>query len=307
MRIVVAGGSGFLGGALTAALRKADHDVTVLTRRPHREGQVRWDPAENGGGPWMEAVHGADAVVNLAGESISGQRWTPSRKRALRESRVTATDALARAVAVAPRPPVFLSASGIGYYGTSDEGQLTEASPPGRDFLANLCQEWEASAMSAAHVARVVLLRTGVVLGRDGGALTELVRPFRFFAGGPIGSGHQVVSWIHIDDWVAMVMWALGETAVTGGLNLTAPRPATNAVLAREIGRAMHRPALLRAPALAVRLAVGEMADAAVLRGQYVVPAKALALGYPFRFPELHAALGDLIGVRSPAAKPTPL
>ena len=299
MRIVVAGGSGFLGGALTAALRKADHDVTVLTRRPHREGQVRWDPAENGGGPWAEAVHGADAVINLAGESIAGQRWTPKRKRALRESRVTATDALARAVAVAPKPPVFLSASGIGYYGTPDQGQLTEASPPGRDFLANLCQEWEASAMSAAHVARVVLLRTGVVLGRKGGALTELIRPFQFFAGGPIGSGRQVVSWIHIDDWVGMVMWALGETAVIGALNLTAPQPTTNAVLAREIGRAMHRPALLRAPALAVRLAVGEMADVAVLRGQYVVPAKALALGYTFRFPELQAALDHLLGSAS--------
>ena len=150
--------------------------------------------------------------------------------------------------------------------------------------------------MSAAHMARVVLLRTGVVLGREGGALTELIRPFQFFAGGPIGSGRQAVSWIHIDDWVGMTMWALGETAVTGALNLTAPEPATNAVLAREIGRAIHRPALLRAPALAVRLAVGEMADVAVLRGQYVVPAKALALGYTFKFPELQAALDHLLG-----------
>jgi uncharacterized protein (TIGR01777 family) len=296
MRIVVAGGSGFLGGALTAALGKADHEVTVLTRRPHREGQVRWDPSENSGGPWVDAVHSADAVINLAGESIGGQRWTPSRKRALRESRVTATNALARAVAGAPRPPVFLSASGIGYYGTSEEGQFTEASPPGRDFLANLCQEWEASAMSAAHVARVVLLRTGVVFGRNGGALTELIRPFQFFAGGPIGSGRQTVSWIHIDDWVGMTMWALSEGAVTGALNLTAPQPVTNAELARAIGRTLHRPSLLRAPALAVRLAVGEMADAAVLKGQYVFPAKALALGYTFKLPELQAALNHLLG-----------
>ena len=294
MRIVVAGGSGFLGRALTAALRMREHEVTVLTRRPYRDGEVRWNPTETGG-PWLDAVGGADAVVNLAGESIAGQRWTPSRKRALRESRVTATDALARVVAAAPRPPVFLSASGIGYYGTSDDAQFTEASPPGRDFLANLCQEWEASALSAAHAARVVLLRTGVVLGRQGGALTELIRPFQFFAGGPIGSGRQAVSWIHIDDWIGITIWAISESAVTGGLNLTAPQPVSNAELAREIGHAMHRPALLRAPALAVRLAVGEMADAAVLKGQYVVPAKAQALGYAFAFPELQPALADLL------------
>jgi uncharacterized protein (TIGR01777 family) len=296
MRIVVAGGSGFLGGALTAVLEKANHDVTVLTRRPHRDGQVRWDPSENNGGsPWIDAVHQADAVINLAGESIAGQRWTLSRKRALRESRVTATDALARAVAEAARPPVFLSASGIGYYGTSDEAHFTEASPPGRDFLANLCQEWEASATGAARVARVVLLRTGVVLGRNGGALSELKRPFVFFAGGPIGSGRQAVSWIHIDDWVAMTMWALSERAVTGALNLTAPQPVTNAELARAIGRAMGRPSLLRAPALAVRLVAGEMADVAILKGQYVVPAKAQALGFTYAFPEVQAALVDLL------------
>jgi len=292
MDIVVAGGSGFLGGALVQALRSGGHQVSILTRRPVKPGDVQWNPAETGA--WVPAVQGADAVVNLAGEAIAGARWTPARKKMLRDSRLVSTRAIARAILSAARPPVLLSASGIGYYGTHDEQPLTEDSPPGEDFLATLCQEWERAALDAASVTRVVLLRTGVVLGTGGGALAELARPFKLFAGGPIGSGSQFVSWVHLDDWVGLAQWAIATPAVAGPLNLTAPTPVTNADLAHALGTAMHRPSFVAAPAFAVRLIAGEMADAAILNGQRVLPAKALAHGYRFEHPTIESALHSI-------------
>jgi uncharacterized protein (TIGR01777 family) len=295
MHVVIAGGTGFLGGALTRSLAAAGHQTTVLTRRVSGPGQVEWDPAKPRGA-WVEAIGRADAIVNLAGESLTSGRWTPERKQRLRESRIGATSALAAAITATGRPIVFLSASGIGVYGTADSSvTFTESSPAGSDFLAELCKEWEQAALPPTSVARVVLLRTGVVLGRAGGALPELARPFRFFAGGPIGSGRQTVSWIHLDDWVQMTMWAMTNAAVEGPLNLTAPNPVSNAELARLLGRALHRPSFLRAPAFALRLLLGEMADAAILNGQRVLPAKALALGYRFRYERLDDALESLV------------
>jgi hypothetical protein len=301
VHIVIAGGTGFLGRALAARLTARGDRVAVLTRRPTALAELGWDPAAPDGA-WVQAVQTADAVVNLAGESISAARWTPARKTALRDSRLKATGALARVVSSAARPPVLISASGIGYYGTPGDTLLTEQDPPGGDYLARLCVEWEAAALGAAERARVILLRTGVVLARNGGALTELARPFQFFAGGPIGSGQQFVSWIHLDDWVGMTVWAIDTAAVAGPLNLTAPEPVRNADMARELGRAMGRPSLLRAPAFAVRLVAGEMADAAILNGQRVLPAKAQALGYRFLFPDLRGALDQIFnrtGARS--------
>jgi uncharacterized protein (TIGR01777 family) len=295
MHVVIAGGSGFLGGALTRALAAAGHHTTVLTRRASGPGQVQWDPTRPSG-DWVDAIGRADAVVNLAGEPLTSGRWTPTRKQRLRESRIAATSALAAAITPAGRPIVFLSASGIGVYGTAESSvTFTETSPAGSDFLAELCKEWEQTALRAASVARVVLLRTGVVLGRGGGALPELARPFRLFAGGPIGSGRQTVSWIHLDDWVQMTMWAMTNAAVEGPLNLTAPEPVSNAELAHLLGRALHRPSFLRAPAFALRLLLGEMADAAILNGQRVLPAKAQALGYRFRYARLADALASLV------------
>jgi hypothetical protein len=291
--IVVAGGSGLLGGALVRALRTGGHRVTVLTRHPSRDGDVRWSPGTQDDG-WTAVVATADAVVNLAGESIAGGRWTTARKTAIRESRVQATNALVRAIAAAPRPPAaFLSSSAVGYYGPGAE-PATETTGPGADYLASVCAEWEGLARQVEAVSRVVLLRSGVALAAGGGALPQLALPFKLFAGGPAGSGRQYVSWIHVHDWVALVQWALATTTLSGPLNLTAPAPVTNAEFAEVLGRVLHRPSWLRAPGFALRLALGEMADALVLGGQRVLPAAAKAAGFVFRYPTLESALRDI-------------
>jgi uncharacterized protein len=290
MKITVAGGSGFLGRALTASLRSSGHSVAVLTRQPMASGDVEWSPG-NRAAPWTGHVRESDVVVNLAGESIAGQRWTPHRKAILRDSRLIATSALASAILESPTPPVFVSGSAVGFYGTPGATRLTESSESGTGFLAALCREWEAAALEASRATRVVLLRTGVVLASDGGALPQLARPFWFFAGGPVGSGAQYVSWIHLDDWVSMTAWAIGGNSITGPLNLTAPNPVTNAELAGSLASVIHRPALVRAPGVAVRLAVGEIADEAILNGQRVLPAKATDAGFRFRYPTIDVAL----------------
>jgi uncharacterized protein (TIGR01777 family) len=294
MHTVIAGGRGFLGQALAAGLRAAGHDVSILTRTPQAPDHVQWDPA-NTHASWPDVVSRADAIINLAGEPMNSGRWTPKRKQALKQSRLTATRALATVIADASRPPVFLSGSAVGFYGTDRDETLTETAGPGHDFLTSVCVEWEHAAQAIEHATRVVLLRTGVVLGKGGGALPELSRPFKLFVGGPIGSGGQVVSWIHVDDWVGMVMWALSREAVSGALNLTAPAPVTNTELAHALGRALRRPSFLPAPAFVVRLLVGEMADAAILNGQRVIPAKAQALGYRFTYSTVDDALRQLL------------
>ena len=230
-------------------------------------------------------------MVNLAGESIAGRRWTPSRKAVLRDSRLVATDALVGAILDSPRPPALVSGSAIGFYGAPGADPLDERSASGNGFLAALCRDWEAAALKAARATRVVLLRTGIVLSARDGALPQLARPFWLLAGGPIGSGRQYVSWIHLDDWVSMTQWAINSTGLTGPLNVTAPNPVTNAELARSLGAAIHRPAIVRTPAFAVRLAVGEMADESILNGQRVLPAKAVEAGFTFRYPTIDAAL----------------
>jgi uncharacterized protein (TIGR01777 family) len=234
-------------------------------------------------------------VVNLAGEGIADSSWTPERKRAILESRVKATRALAGALRSGQRqPPTFLSASAIGIYGTRNEQPATEDSAPAEDFLARVCVTWEEEARSA-DTGRLVLLRTGVVLARDGGALPRMALPFRFLAGGRVGSGRQPLSWIHVDDWVAMVAWALTNTAVVGPLNLTAPAPVTNSEFTSELGRAMRRPAVVPVPAVALRVALGrEFADSLLLEGRRVLPAKAQHLGFQFAYRTVEAALADL-------------
>ncbi|MGE3401639.1 MAG: TIGR01777 family oxidoreductase [Vicinamibacterales bacterium] len=288
MRVVAAGGSGFLGTRLVDALRADGHDVLVLTRRPGGAGQVAWAQAD-------AAIDGADAVVNLAGESLEAGRWTAERKQRILNSRVAATRVVVDAIARAPRPPgVFLSASAIGIYGPRDDQPVTEATAPAGDFLASVCVAWEREARVAESKARVVLLRTGLVLDAAGGALPRLALPFRFFAGGPLGSGHQWWSWIHVDDWVGMVRWAIDHASVSGPVNLTAPAPVTNREFAKTLGRVLRRPALLPAPAIALRVMLGEMADALILTGQRVLPQRAIDAGYAFRFPTLEPAVRDL-------------
>jgi uncharacterized protein (TIGR01777 family) len=293
MRIVIAGGSGLLGRALTTRLQQEGHTAAVLTRRPRQVTDVAWDP-DAPHAPWSSIVAAADVVVNLAGESIAGGRWTAARKAALRDSRLRTTSAIAAAISGGgTRPAAFLSASAIGIYGPHGDEPVTEETPPGTGFLARLCVEWERAALAAAPATRVVLLRTGVVLAREGGALPQMALPFRVFAGGPVGSGRQVVPWIHLDDWVSMVRWAIDTAAVSGPLNVTAPEPATNAELAGALGAVLGRPAWLPAPAFALRIALGEMATI-ILDGQRVLPARAQALGFTFRYPRVEPALRQI-------------
>ena len=236
-----------------------------------------------------------DVVVNLAGEPLDAGRWTDARKASILESRVKATNAIVKAMStVTRRPSVFLNASAMGFYGARGDDAVTEDSPSGSDFLASVCVAWEGAAMAAAWMTRVVLLRTGLVLDRSAGALPKLALPFRLFAGGRVGTGNQYWSWIHREDWVRMVRWAIDSVAVTGPLNLTAPSPVTNREFTRALARALRRPSLAPAPGFALRLMLGEMADAMILNGRRVLPAKATTNGFEFRYPDLDSALRQI-------------
>jgi uncharacterized protein (TIGR01777 family) len=296
VKVLVTGGTGFLGTALVSALRHRGHHVTVLSRHPRKPGEALWPP-DRQLSALLARVDASDAVINLAGESIAGARWTPARKRAIRDSRVRVTSALATAIAMAPAPPpVFLSGSAIGFYGVRDDAPLDESSSNGADFLGRVCAEWESAAMGASGRTRLVWLRTGIVLDKHAGALPQMARPFRFGVGGPIGSGRQYMSWIHLQDWVNLVLWALERDTVTGPLNLTAPTPVTNQEFSGVLAAELRRPGFLRAPAFALRLLMGEMADALVLGGQRVLPRKAEEGGYAFRYPHLGPAIRSIYG-----------
>src|SRR5688500_7256008 len=263
MRFVIAGGTGFIGSPLAEVYAEEGHDVRVLTRGL-ADGEARHDPGTGmpgitrvgwrpvgAAGAWAPVVDDADAVINLAGESIGDGRWTPQRKAALRDSRIHATRSLVAAIRAASKPPrVFISSSALGYYGPSGAEPKSEDSRPGDDFLSHLAQDWEAEALKAEGTGtRVVLLRTGLVLEKSGGALPRMMRPFRFFVGGPIGSGRQYTSWIHRLDVIEIIRWIVETPTVIGPVNATAPHPVTNRELARALGRALRRPSLLPAPA----------------------------------------------------------
>jgi uncharacterized protein len=297
MKVVIAGATGFLGEPLARALAADGHDIVILTRRagaPRGAAGARfltWRPGA-GRGPWAAEIDGAAAVLNLAGESIAARRWSNSQKQRILDSRVQATRTLAEAIRSASRPPpVFVSGSAVGYYGPRADEVVTEEQPPGSDFLAKVCAAWEAEAIQARPVTRVVCIRTGLVIENGGGALPRMVLPFKFGAGGPLGSGRQYMPWIHRDDWVTLVRWTIATPAADGPINATAPNPVTNAEFSHALGRALHRPAFMPAPAFALRLALGEMADALLLSGQRAVPAKAERLGFRFRFTQLDEAL----------------
>jgi uncharacterized protein (TIGR01777 family) len=302
MRIVVAGGTGLLGRALVRRFVDQQFDVVVLSRKPSAQTRPRyreaaWTP-DGTSGPWAREVDGADAVVNLTGAGMADRRWTPARKALLRSSRIDSTRSLVAAVQAATRrPPVFVQGAAIGIYGSSLSDQAhDESSPAGTDYLARLAVEWELAAHPVATMGcRLVVVRTGIVLSRDGGALPPMARPFRFFVGGPIGSGRQYMSWITIDDWVSMVAWAIASPAVSGPVNATAPEPVTNRVLSAAIGRALHRPCLLPVPGFVLKALFGEMAAALLLGGQRVVPAVALAHGFQFQHATLDRAMAHVL------------
>jgi uncharacterized protein (TIGR01777 family) len=299
--VTVTGATGLLGPPLIAALRDRGAQVTVLSRDPERaratlEAPGR-DPVEALEWDLMsepapaQALAGRDAVVHLAGENVA-QRWSASAKQAIRESRVTGTrNLLAGLRAAEQRPRVLVSSSAIGYYGAHGEEPLDEDAAAGGDFLSQVCVEWEAEAARAAALgARVVLVRTGVVLDRNGGALEKMLPPFRLGLGGPVAGGHQYMSWIHREDLVGLMLAGIDDERWRGPINATAPEPVTNREFSRVLGTVLRRPALLPVPAVALQLLYGEMAEI-VTEGARVVPAKALVLGYRFSHPQLEPAL----------------
>lgn len=300
MKVVVTGGTGFVGRKLVAALLARGDEVTVLSRRasdprvPSAAKIVRWTPTEDGA--WSAAVDGVDAVVHLAGEPVIG-RWSAEQKARIRESRVVSTERLVAAIARAKaKPRVLVCASAIGYYGDHAAAvRVDETSPPGSDFLAEVVTAWEHAAERATDEGtRVVRLRIGIVLGEGGGALAEMLGPFRWFVGGPIGSGTQMFSWIHADDVVGLVVRALDDDRVVGAINATAPTPVDMNELAKTLGRVLHRPSFFRVPTFAIKAAFGE-GSAPLLGGARVLPTRALELGYAFRWPILDAALTDIV------------
>jgi uncharacterized protein (TIGR01777 family) len=292
MKIVIAGGSGFIGEPLARRLM-GRADVVVLSRRPGhvKAGRgVEWNPGA--GGAWEREIADADVVINLAGENIGAGRWTSSKKKRLVNSRLDSTGALVRAMQAWPDPSRrFLSASAIGFYGDRGDAVLDEASPGGEDFLAHLTRDWESVAHRADGAARVIILRFGVVLAAEGGALPMMALPVRMFVGGPIGSGDQWVSWVDRDDLLRMIEWALDRPDPRLVYNVTAPAPARNRDFIRTLARALHRPAFMPAPGFALKLALGEMAGSLLLAGQRVLPANATADGFTFLHPQLDEAL----------------
>ena len=302
MKVLVTGSTGLVGSLLARELRGAGYTVCRLLRpasspgiRRSPEGpDVCWDPIT---GELGAAAVGADAVVNLAGASVADGRWTTDRKRLLRSSRVDTTRALVQALAKLDAPPrVLVSASGIGYYGSRGDETLDEQSSAGDDFLSDLAKDWEAEALKAEVLgARVVCLRFGVILAKDRGALPKIARPFRYGVGGRLGSGRHWMSWVAIEDVVAILRLALENKTIRGPLNVVSPQPVRNADFTSCLARVLHRPAWFPAPAFALRMVLGEMADALLLSSQRVEPAYLKNLGYPFLQPELESALRAIL------------
>jgi uncharacterized protein (TIGR01777 family) len=297
MHVAVTGSAGLIGSALVPSLAAAGHRVTRLVRgRAAGEGQAAWDPAEGIRDP--ARLEGVEAVVHLAGENIAAGRWTADRKAEIRRSRVEGTRKLCESLARLARPPrALVSASAVGYYGDRGAEALREDSAPGSDFLAQVCREWEAATEAAGRAGmRVAPVRIGIVLSAAGGALKKMLPPFKLGAGGRIGSGGQFMSWIAIDDLVGAIQHVLATEALRGPVNAVAPNPVTNAEFTRTLARVLSRPALLPMPAFAARLAFGEMADALLLSGARVMPARLQESGFHFRHPDLEGALKHLLG-----------
>jgi uncharacterized protein (TIGR01777 family) len=294
-RVLITGASGLLGSAMALSLGSSGHEIVRAVRKATPgPGEVPWEP-DKALDPAL--VSGLDAVLHFAGENIVG-RWTKTKKDRIRNSRVLGTRVLADALArTSAQPRVFVAASAIGYYGNRGDEMLTEESAPGSGFLAETCHQWEAATEAASRAGiRVVSIRMGVVLSRTGGALDKMLLPFKLGLGGRVGSGRQWWSWIHIADIVGAVEHVLRNESLRGPVNLVAPHPVTNAEFTSTLGRMLHRPTIFPVPAFALRLALGEMADQALLASQRVGPTRLAATGYAFRFPRLDGALRDLLG-----------
>jgi uncharacterized protein (TIGR01777 family) len=301
MKVAITGATGFIGRQLVVALESSGHQYVIVTRRrgpakmtfPNASAIVEWNlPSED---LEPDALEGLDGVIHMAGAPVA-QRWTADAKRAIEDSRVQYTRALVHALGkTSNRPGVLVSFSAIGYYGVRDDTPLAESAEPGTDFLARVCRGWEGEATRATEFGiRVVNPRIGIVLGRGGGALAQMLTPFRMGVGGPIGNGRQWMSWIHVSDVVGIALEALTNQTLSGPVNATAPRPATNRDFSKALGRALHRPAVLPIPVFGLKLLFGGFADV-LATGQRVVPEKALSAGYRFRYPDLEEALAEAV------------
>lgn len=299
MKLVITGATGFIGSAVVDRLWSQYHSLSLLSRNPPREINVAkkewlvWNPGVPG--DWEYCVDGADGIINLAGEPIAAKRWTEARKEKIRSSRLDSTRALVRAIAKAKIKPKFLiNASAVGYYGARGDEAITEESASGTDYLARVCVEWEAEAKKAeSEGVRVVLLRTGIVLDRGRGALAKMVPPFKFFAGGPLGSGNQWMPWIHIEDQVGLLLFLMNNENAHGPFNCTAPNPVIMAEFSKTLGETLNRPSWATVPGGVLALVLGEMSEI-LLNGQRALPQAALKLGYQFRYPHLSPALQSL-------------
>ncbi|MFC1975611.1 TIGR01777 family oxidoreductase [Chloroflexota bacterium] len=300
MRVIITGGTGLIGRALTHSLINDRHEVIVLTRNPEEVnlpvGAIaeQWNGRSTDG--WSHWVDGANAIVNLAGAGVADSRWTANRKALIRDSRLDAGRAVVQVVKKAEqKPEVVIQSSAVGYYGPRGNSVITEEAVPGADFLAKVCVDWEASTASVENMGvRRAILRTGVVLSKSGGALPKMALPFKFFVGGPIGSGKQWLSWIHMADEIAAIRFLIEKKEAAGRFNLAAPNPLTNIDFGRTIGKVMGRPAVMPTPAFALKLAFGELSTT-LLTGQRVLPQRLQELGFDFQFSEAEEALKDLL------------
>ncbi|MEG4851051.1 TIGR01777 family oxidoreductase [Microcoleus sp. B5-D4] len=307
MKVAIAGATGFVGSRLVEKLQAAGHQVVVLSRDGAKASRVfpasaypnlevvAYTPAESG--DWQKSIAGCDAVVNLAGVPIAEERWTEARQQAILDSRRLTTAKLVEAIVNAnPRPSVFVSASAIGYYGTSETAEFDETSLAGNDFLATVCKDWEAAAQPAKNAGtRLAILRLGIVLGM-GGALAKMLPPFKLFAGGPIGTGKQWFSWVHREDVVDLILYALQNSQVEGVLNATAPNPVRMNELCQTLGEVLKRPSWLPVPGFALEMLLGDGAKV-VLEGQKVLPKQTLASGFQYQYPTLKLALEEILSV----------
>jgi uncharacterized protein len=305
MKVIITGGTGLIGRTLTQRLAKDGDEIVILSRSTDRpEGLppearvVKWD-SQTGKG-WSSELANTDVLINLAGSNLSGGRWTESRKQLIHESRVNAGNAVVDGIKSSGHvPKLLIQASGSSYYGHQERGFVDESSPPGTDFLASVCVEWEETTETVEHLgARRVIIRTGPVLNKDDGALPPIVMPFHLFLGGRTGSGRQGLSWIHLHDEVEAIRFLIEHEDIEGPVNLCAPNPVSNQQFAEAVGRVMNRPSVFPVPGIALRTLLGEISDT-VLLGQYALPKRLTDAGFEFRFPDIDSALEDLIGNES--------
>lgn len=301
MKILLAGGTGFIGTALRESLAEKGHELIVLTRQSGRENRpgvrtryVYWNLSEQG--TWEKELEGVDAVLNLAGEPIVNKRWSQDQKRKIRESRTESTKALVEGIRKAQRKPLlFLNASAVGYYGPHGDEEITEDSPAGHDFLAETCKAWEAEALRVESLGiRLIRLRIGIVLEIGGGALAKMLTPFKLGLGGPLGTGAQWMSWVHRKDLIGLIHFLLETKDACGVYNATAPHPVTMRKFAQTLAHVLHRPAFFPVPGFALKILLGEMADM-LLTGQRVIPKRTIAAGYSFKYPSLELALKEIL------------